>query len=126
MTVMFEWLRKKLLNHSPLSKWSVRFRDGVIVTSDGGGGERMLPLCELRRVVVATDDSGPWGADVVFLLYSTEADPVGIFPLEADGRDNFVKWMGTQPGFKDRELAKAMGSTRVARFDVLVIEPNGS
>jgi len=126
MAVMFDWLRKKLLSPSPLSKWSVRFRDGVIVTSDGGGDERTLPLCELRRVVVATYDSGPWGADVVFLLYSTDADPVGIFPLEADGRDNFVKWMGCQPGFNDRELAKAMGSTRIARFDVLVIEPNGS
>lgn len=116
---MFGWLRKKLLNPSPLSEWSVRFRDGVIVTSDGRGDERMLPLPDLRRVVVATDDSGPWGADVVFLLYSTDADPFGIFPLEADGRHDFVKWMGAQPGFNDRELAKAMASTRVARFDVL-------
>ena len=125
MAVMFGWLRKRLLNPSPLSEWSVRFRDGVIVTSDGGADERTLPLWDLRRVVVATDDSGPWGADVVFLLYSTDAVPVGIFPLEADGRDNFVKWMGAQPGFNDRELAKAMGSTRVARFDVLVVEPSG-
>ncbi len=123
---MLGWLRKKLVNTSPLTLWSVRFLDGDIVTSDGQGAERMVPLHELRRVVVATDDSGPWGADVVFLLYSDEPDPAGIFPLEAVGRDKFVEWLSGQPGYRERELAKAMGSTRVARFEVLAVEPNGS
>jgi hypothetical protein len=123
---MFGWLREKLLSPSSLTRWSVSFLNGDIVTSDGQGDERKLPLRRLRRVVVATNDSGPWGADVVFLLYSNDPDPVGIFPLEAAGRHDFVEWMGAQPGFKDRELAKATGSTRVAQFEVLLIEPNGS
>ena len=46
--------------------------DGVIRTSDGQGTSRELPVAELSSVVVATDDSGPWGDDVVFLLYSEE------------------------------------------------------
>ena len=70
----------------------------------------------LRKVVVATDDSGPWGADVVFLLFSCASEPVGIFPLEASGRDDFLSWLGEKPGFNDDELRKAMGSTSVARF----------
>jgi len=123
---MLGWLRKKLVNTSPLTLWSVSFSDGDIVTSDGQGAERTLPLSDLRRVVVATDDSGPWGADVVFLLYSDDPDPAAIFPLEATGRDGFVEWLSAQPGYRARELAKAMGSTRVARFEVLAIEPNGS
>ena len=61
----------------------------------------------------------PWGADVVYLLYSDDADPVGVFPLEAAGCDAFVAWMTRQPGFNDRELARAMTSTSVARFIVL-------
>jgi hypothetical protein len=104
----------------------VRFLDGDIVTSDGHGNQRRLPLHELRRVVVATDDSGPWGADVVFLLYYTDPDPVGVFPLEAAGRADFVDWMAAQPGYEDRELTKSMSSTRAARFEVLAIKPNGS
>lgn len=121
---MFGWLRKRLVNTSPLTVWSVKFSDGDIVTSDGQGAERKLPLRDLRRVVVATDDSGPWGADVVFLLYSNDPDPAAIFPLEATGRDVFMEWLSAQPGFQDRELAEAMGSTRVARFEVLALEPN--
>jgi hypothetical protein len=123
---MLGWLRKRLVNTSPLTLWSVSFSDGDIVTSDGQGAERKLPLCDLRRVVVATDDSGPWGADVVFLLYSNDPDPAAVFPLEATGRDGFVEWLSAQPGYQDRELAKAMGSTRVARFEVLKVEPNVS
>jgi hypothetical protein len=123
---MLGWLRKRLVNTSPLAVWSVSVSDGDIVTSDGQGAERKLVLRDLRRVVVATDDSGPWGADVVFLLYSSDPDPAAIFPLEATGRDAFVKWLSAQSGFQDRELAKAMGSTRVARFEVLAFEPNVS
>ncbi len=123
---MLGWLRKRLVNTSPLTLWSVSFSDGDIVTSDGRGAERTLPLRDLRRVVVATDDSGPWDADVVFLLYSNDPDPAAIFSLEATGRDGFVEWLSAQPGYQDRELAKAMGSTRVARFEVLAIEPNVS
>ena len=122
---MLGWLRKKLERPSPLSRWSVGFDDGEIVTSDGWSSQRTMPISELRKVVVATDDSGPWGADVVFLLYSDDADPVGLFPLEATGCDEFVGWMSGQPGYRDRELAKAMGSTNVAKFTVFEIQSNG-
>lgn len=123
---MLGWLRKRFTNNSPLAQWSVNIDGSVIVTSDGLGNERKMAVCDLIRVVVATDDSGPWGADVVFLLYATEADATCLFPLEAHGTDSFVAWMGTQSGYNDRELARAMGSTRVARFEVLTVHQNGS
>ncbi len=123
---MLGWLRNKFLNPSPLARWTVSLHGGDIVTSDGQGSQRTLPVHDLRRVIVATDDSGPWGADVVFLLYSNGPDPVCLFPLEANGRDDFVTWLAAQPGYRDRELAKAMGSTKVARFEVLTVEQNGS
>jgi len=78
----------------------------------------MVLVSELRRVVVATDDSGPWGEDVVFLLYSEATEPKGIFPSEAIGVHDFIAWLKTLPGYRDRELAKARSSTRVARFAV--------
>lgn len=113
---MLGWLVKKLRGTEPQSPWSVEVDDQVIRTSDGQGTSRELPVTGLRSVVVATDDSGPWGDDVVFLLYSDAPDPVGLFPLEARGCQDFVAWMSGQPGYRDRELANAMGSTNVARF----------
>ena len=123
---MFDWLRKWFVRASPLAQWSVSFDGGDVVTRDGQGVERRMALRDLTRVVVATDDSGPWGADVVFLLYANEPDPAGLFPLEANGRANFVAWLTVQPGYRDSELARAMGSTEVARFEVLAVDSNNS
>ncbi|MFL9840231.1 hypothetical protein ABS767_04585 [Sphingomonas sp. ST-64] len=93
--------------------------DQEIVICDDTGTQRALSLPDLHRVVIATDDSGPWGADVIYLLYSAGDDPVCLFPLEAAGCDAFVAWMSEQPGFDARELGKAMAATHVASFVVL-------
>jgi len=96
----------------------VSIHDDVILTSDGQGTERRLPAVDLRTVVAATDGSGPWGVDVVFLLYADDPEPVGVFPLEAAGTQDFLAWLTKRPGYRDRELVKAMGSAEVARFVV--------
>jgi len=113
--MVFGWLRNWIARGKPPS-WTVTVVDGVIAINDGQGTERTVLMRELRRVVVATDDSGPWGEDVVFLLYSEAAEPTGIFPLEANGVQDFIAWLKSLPGYHDRELAKAMSSTKVARF----------
>ena len=115
---MLGWLLSKLKPRERHSPWSVAVKNGAIRTSDGQGTARELPVEQLRSVVVATDDSGPWGDDVVFLLYADAAEPVGLFPLEARGCQEFVAWMSCQAGYRDRELAKAMACTSVARFVV--------
>jgi hypothetical protein len=116
---MLTWLRNKLQdwNKSPLTKWSVRFEGDDIATSDGSETHR-LPVKELRKVVVQTDDSGPCGADVLYYLFAEEAQPAGVFPIEAQGCQDFVNWLSTLPGYRDRELARAMASTDIARFVV--------
>ena len=115
---MFSWIRRLLATPEPACPWSVQVVDGIIRTSDGQGTTRELAVDDLRAVVVATDDSGPWGDDFVFLLYNERIDPVGLFPLEATGRADFVEWLSQQPGYSDSELHKASGSTSVARFNV--------
>lgn len=119
---MFQWLKRILFHRHTGSPWSVAVLDGTIVTSDGQGTERRLPVEELQRVVVATDNSGPWGDDVVFLIYAEDDVLAGLFPLEATGCQDFIAWLSNQPGYRDMELAKAMSSVDVARFTVLEIE----
>jgi hypothetical protein len=115
---MLSWIRRKLASLAAASRWSVQVADGVIRTSDGQGTTRELPVAQLKAVVVATGDSGPWGDDFVFLLYDEAGDLAGLFPIEAEGRDAFVEWLGQQPGYSDDELRKASGCTSVARFNV--------
>jgi hypothetical protein len=117
---MLRWLAEKLRerNVSPLAKWSVAIEGDSIVTSDGSETTRNLSIPELRKVVVQTDDSGPWGADVLYFLFTGDTEPAAVFPLEAQGCQNFVEWLSSLPGYDDRELARAMGSTSVARFVV--------
>ena len=121
---MLRRLREKLRdwNSSSLTKWSVRFEGDDIATSDGSETTRRLAMRELRKVVVQTDDSGPWGADVLYLLFTDDTQPAGVFPIEAQGCQEFVNWLSTLPGFRDRELARAMASTDVARFVVYEAE----
>ncbi len=115
---MLGWLKTWLSHADPPSPWRVEIVDGAILTTDGRSPPRRLALADLRQVVVATDDSGPWGDDVVFLLHDASTDPVGVFPLEAQGAQAFAAWLETLPGYSDGEMVEAMRSTRVARFVV--------
>jgi len=116
---MFTWLRKWLHAPAPASPWTVRITGEEIAISDGQGAEKTVPIDAIQRVIVATDDSGPWGNDVVFLIFASGTEPLGLFPLEANGCDDFVGWLANRPGYRDRELAAAMSSTRCAEFVVL-------
>lgn len=119
---MWAWLRR-LVQPRP-SLWTVHVTDSAIITADGLGTVRELPLKDFRAVVVATDDSGPWGDDVMYLLFGKGPEVHSLFPLEAQGCQAFVDWLSGRPGYDDRALARAMASTAVARF-VIWSAPDG-
>jgi hypothetical protein len=104
-------------------RWSVAVSGANIITTDGTGERRVVAISDLSSIVVATDDSGPWGDDVVFILYGSGGQPLSIFPSDARGGEEFVAWMATTPGYRDRELARSMASTQEARFTVWTAEP---
>lgn len=103
--------------------WSVVVSRTNIITTDGTGERRVVAISDLSSIVVATDDSGPWGDDVVFILYGSGGQPLSIFPSDARGSEEFVAWMATTPGYRDREFARSMASTQEARFIVWTAEP---
>ena len=96
---MLRWVREKLRdwNTSPLGKWSVRFDADDIETSDGLNTKHRLPIRELRKVVVQTDDSGPCGVDVLYFLFTEDQQPAAVFPIEARGCQGFVRWAQHAP-----------------------------
>jgi hypothetical protein len=109
-------------HQSQADPWSVSISGANIITTDGTGERRVVAIADLSSIVVATDDSGPWGDDVVFILLGSDGQPLSIFPSVARGNEEFVAWMATTPGYRDRELAKSMASTQVARFTVWTAE----
>ena len=88
---MFDWLRNKFTNKSPLAQWSVSFEDGEIVTSDGLGGGRRMKLCDLTPVVVAIGDGNLWNADVFFRALLKRTYRCLPFPDGSEGARQFCR-----------------------------------
>ena len=83
-----------------------------IVCRVAGQREQRIHLSELGAVYVETNDSGPWGADVWWLLADQSGRPVVAFPQLATGEDAVLARLRSLPGFK----VNGMNSTDNARF----------
>lgn len=75
---------------------------------------------ELGAVYVETNDSGPWGADLWWLLNDKSGQTKVAFPQMATGEDAVIARLERLPGFE----IKGMNSTEHARF--LCWPPPGS
>ena len=110
-------LRKRLVRPTPESKWSIAVTEGLIVGSDEVGGSKSLALEELSGAAIATNDSGPWGTDVRWLLYGQGDRLACSFPQDATGEEEAViDILMAMPGFDHGEKIKAMASTTNAAF----------
>lgn len=98
----------------PESEYSVSIApDAIEVRSPDGHTECVL-LADLREVVVETNDTGPWGADVWWHLIGNASRTA--YPQGATGESMVLEALQKLPGFDHRELIRAMGSTANATF----------
>jgi hypothetical protein len=88
----------------------------VQVVDPDGNTDKML-LSDLTKVVVETNDSGPWGADVWWQWYG-DSQAVCSYPQGATGEDQALAFVQTLNGFNDDQLRSAMGCTSNRRFVV--------
>jgi hypothetical protein len=78
-------------------------------------GRRSIAWSAVERVVIETNDSGPWGADVWWLLEGEGTRCV--YPHGATGDPEVLEeYMARFAGFSDAKVIEAMGSTANARF----------
>lgn len=120
---MFDWLEKlkaRIRPRNPESEWGAAIRDGLIVTHDAEQVERSIAIADLKTIRIATDDSGPWGADVWWLFYGMDGNLACAYPLGATGSQEVLIQLQKLPGFNDKEVSRAMGSTSEAIFDVYI------
>ena len=76
------------------------------------GESQTVSLPQLLDVHVETNDSGPWGMDVWFVLREKESERECAFPLGATGEDVVIERLKQLPGFQ----IAGMNSTANARF----------
>ena len=119
---MFGWFKKKSAVAAPVpnpeSKWKVTLDEDLISVQDESGQIRSVRKNDLGAVVIATNDSGPWGADVWWLLFDSGKQQACSFPQGAEGEEAAMDFLFTLPSFDYKQMVDAMGSTDEAFFPV--------
>ncbi len=116
--LMFGWFKKFRPKLEPECHWVVDLNDGEISVADDKGAMAALKLTEISKVVIETNDSGPWGADVWWLLFGQNGQLRCAYPQGATGEDDALAYILALPNFNNAEMSKAMGSTDNANFIV--------
>ena len=75
------------------------------------GSQEAVDLAYLRKVLVITNDSGPWGQDVWLVLEGSKYRVE--FSLETEGINEVMALLGKLPGFEVR----GMNSVENAEFE---------
>lgn len=86
--------------------------DDEIVCRAPKQAEQRIKMADLAAVYIETNDSGPWGADVWWLLADSAGQTQVAFPQLATGEDAALERLQRLPGFGMR----GMNSCEAARF----------
>ena len=93
----------------------VKFDQDNISATYPDGAVQAIAWKDVHRVTIETNDSGPWGADVWWLLEGLRDRCV--YPQGATGEAEVLPELQNRfPGFSDQAVITAMGSTSNARF----------
>jgi hypothetical protein len=111
------WFKELKARHQA---WADTYRPHLVLTLAGnqielvrypGGNRTSFDMASLRKVLVATNDSGPWGDDVWFVLEGSNGNIE--FPLGTEGGEDVIAALKALPGFEMR----GMNSTANAEFE---------
>lgn len=114
---LWAWLKSlRKPAHQPEADFVVSLDGELITFRDPDGALHEVDLGRLRAVVIETDDSGPWGMDLWWLLFGADDRVAAAFPGGATGEQAVIDQLMRLPGFAHQEMVKAMCSTQVAAF----------
>jgi hypothetical protein len=109
------WLRK-LLRLEKLPPPRVALAGDMVQFSAEGSALRQMAIGDIAAVVIETNDSGPWGDDVVWhLLGRAEGSALSI-PQSAENFAPLLARLQSLPGFDNAAVIEAMGSTALNGF----------
>ncbi len=96
----------------PEKKFTVTVTEESILVRDPDGNVSSVDLVEITSVTVETNDSGPWGMDVWFIVKGASDNELCTYPMGATNDEKALDYFVTLPGFE----LKGMNSTENARF----------
>ena len=118
------WLRKFVSRFKkpkalyPESLWNVSAGKAGFRAIDQTGKTTFVSRDDLSFVAIATDESGPWGADVWWLLHRADGQLACGFPQGASGEKSVLDALMALPGFDHNKMIEAMSCTSNAIFVV--------
>lgn len=115
---MFGLFKKKPAKLEPESRWTVAFEGEAICVTDHTGKCSYVAKDELSGVAVETNDSGPWGMDVWWILFGANDQLACAFPQGATGEQAILDFLLALPSFDHDSMGRAMRSTDNAVFPV--------
>jgi hypothetical protein len=118
---MFGWFARKpekAKRLMPEGKWFLECEGDVLRAVDDKQGVKQLAKSDLTGVIIETNDTGPWGADVWWLLFGPSDQVAVAYPQGATGEDAMLTYLMSLPGFDSEKMTEAMRSTRNAVFPV--------
>jgi hypothetical protein len=93
----------------------VDFNDQGISATYPDGRTETIDWAAVERIAIETNDSGPWGADVWWLVEGERTRCA--YPQGATGDpEALAEYPKRFPGFSDAKVIEAMGCTSIARF----------
>ncbi len=88
--------------------WVVEIRENMLNVTEPSGKTARVRFGEIKGIAIETNDSGPWGADVVWHI--TDGEATIHFPMGATGEKEVVDELMKIGGFDHQEMINAMGS----------------
>jgi len=102
------------------SRWSLALTEAEIQITDHAGQIRRIATRDLSGVIIEThpQHSGPWGADLWWMLFDAQGNLTCAFPQGATGEAEVAGWLRSLPGFDHPAMAAALASEEKAIFPV--------
>lgn len=115
---MSGWFKKRSQRLEAEARWDVSIDATRIAVRDASGEVKMVNRAELSGILIETNDSGPWAADVWWLLFGADDRVACAYPQGATGEPAVLDALMTLEGFDHAQMTAAMGSTGNAIFPV--------
>lgn len=103
-------------NVQPEARYVVTFDEESVVCTHPNGTVETVLWDELGAVLLETNDSGPWGIDVLWLLVEKGARSGCVVPQGATGEEQLLHRLQELPGFDNKAVIAAMSSVENQRF----------
>lgn len=111
---MVQWWRRLLGRETPPQP-RVALSDDIVLF-EGGGAPLRMAIADLAAVVIETNDSGPWGDDVVWHLMGRAEGSALSIPQSAKDFAPLLERLQSLPGFDNEAVIEAMGSAALNAF----------